>query len=87
MNAIQKQTKEAAKVLVSLYIDDEKAVLEAVKVARIPEKDLAPGLLEALEKMVEIFGSANPPGVGLTVGDITCDQAREAITNARKERI
>jgi hypothetical protein len=85
---IQIEIKDAAKALIAVHIDaGNNGITEAVRLARIPEGALAPGLLAALEKMIDIFGAANPAGVGLTLGDIACDQAREAIKQAKAERI
>jgi hypothetical protein len=84
---LQNDIKNTAKALVSLYIDaGSDGINEAVRLARIPAGILAPQLLTALEKMVDIFGVNNPPEVGLTVGDRTCDEAREAIKQAKAER-
>jgi hypothetical protein len=86
--SIQIQTKETAKALVSLYIDaGNNGIAEAVRLARIPAGALAPELLTALVKMLDVFGTGNPAGVGLTLGDIACDMAREAIARASTERL
>ena len=85
---IQEEIKDAAKALVTVHIDaGNDGITEAIRLARIPEGALAPGLLAALEKMLDVFGPAYPAGVGLTVGDVACDQARAAVTAAKAERI
>jgi len=86
--SIQEEIKDAAKALVAVHIDvGNNGIAEAVRLARIPEGALAPQLLKALEKMLDMFGPAYPAGVGLTLGDIACDEAREAIAKAKTERL
>ena len=84
---IQFEIKEAAKALVAVSIDaGSEGLVEAVRLSQIPAGQLAPQLFAALQKMLDVFGAANPPGVGLTLGDIACDEARAAIEQAKGER-
>jgi hypothetical protein len=80
--------KNAAKALVSLHIDeDQLEIAEAVRLSRVLEGLFPSRLLTALQKMAEVFGQMNPAGVGLTVGDSVCDEARAVSTDATRERM